>query len=151
MTATEILTAIASAAKEKNISGYALAKITRLDARHVYRILNGEHSPSLDTVLKLCAAVGIGLEIFNLGEMPAKIKKMAYQSNCGMGDDTPAGFTFSATSFAGDCQCGQGGCFGEYGDFIPKDHESRDKREEIKNLDKTRYLDSTFPLLDGEE
>jgi DNA-binding phage protein len=74
MTATELLTAIAATAKEKNISGYALAKITRLDARHVYRILNNEHSPSLDTVLKLCEAVGIELEIFNLGEMPAKIK-----------------------------------------------------------------------------
>jgi DNA-binding phage protein len=74
MTATELLTKIAATAKEKKISGYALAKITRLDARHVYRILNGEHSPSLDTVLKLCKAVGIELEIFNMGEMPAKTK-----------------------------------------------------------------------------
>ena len=30
MTATELLTAIRSAGKEKNLSGYALAKITRL-------------------------------------------------------------------------------------------------------------------------
>jgi len=63
MTAPEILAAIRRAAKEKKISGYTLAKITWLDARHVYRILNGEHSPSLDTVLKLCEAVGIGLKI----------------------------------------------------------------------------------------
>jgi DNA-binding phage protein len=63
MTAPELLTTIASAAKEKNLSGYALAKITGLDARHIYRILNNEHSPSLDTVLKLCEAVGIRLEI----------------------------------------------------------------------------------------
>jgi DNA-binding phage protein len=72
MTAPELLTAIRRAAVEKNLSGYALAKITRLDARHIYRILNGEHSPSLDTVLKLCEAVGVELKIVNLGEMPAK-------------------------------------------------------------------------------
>jgi DNA-binding phage protein len=72
MTAPELLTTIANAAKEKSLSGYALAKITRLDARHVYRILNGEHSPSLDTVLKLCGAIGIKLKIVNMGEMPEK-------------------------------------------------------------------------------
>jgi transcriptional regulator with XRE-family HTH domain len=77
MTTPQLLTAIASAAKEKNLSGYALAKITRLDARHIYRVLNNEHSPSLDTVLKLCEAVGLRLEIFNLGEMPAKTNIMA--------------------------------------------------------------------------
>ena len=72
MTAPKLITAIASAAKEKNLSGYALAKITRLDARHIYRILNNEHSPSLDTVLKLCEAVGVELKISNLADVVTK-------------------------------------------------------------------------------
>ena len=76
MTSTELLTAIRSAAVEQKLSGYALAKITRLDARHVYRILNNEHSPSLDTVLKLCEAAGVELKISNMGEMPAKTNIM---------------------------------------------------------------------------
>jgi DNA-binding phage protein len=63
MTAPELLTAIRRAAVEKKLSGYALAKITEMDARHIYRVLNNEHSPSLYTVLKLCEAVGVELKI----------------------------------------------------------------------------------------
>lgn len=70
---------------------------------------------------------------------------MAYQTNCGMGDDTPEGFTFVPTSFAGECQCGQGGCFGEFGEFVPNDHQNRDDRFALKKAEEesrqTHYCD----------
>jgi transcriptional regulator with XRE-family HTH domain len=127
MTATELLTEIASAAKEKKISGYALAKITRLDARHVYRILNNEHSPSLDTVLKLCEAVGIELEIFNLGKMPAKTKDMKvildFFQNGQLSYYTSLAATKAANPSCNEQQCGAA-VLAEMREKYPDDEET---------------------------
>jgi len=72
MTHTELIEAIATAARTQKLSGYRLAQITGINETHVGRILRGENSPSLDTVLKLCEAVGVELNIINMGEVPAK-------------------------------------------------------------------------------
>jgi len=63
MNHTELIEAIATAARTQKLSGYRLAKVTGINETHIGRILRGENSPSLDTVLKLCEAVGVKLQV----------------------------------------------------------------------------------------
>jgi transcriptional regulator with XRE-family HTH domain len=72
MTHTELIEAIATAARTQKLSGYRLAQITGISEAQISRVFRGLHSPSLETVLKLCETVRVKLEIINLGEVPAK-------------------------------------------------------------------------------
>jgi transcriptional regulator with XRE-family HTH domain len=65
MTHTGLITAIAAAARAQKLSGYRIAQITGISEAQISRVFRGLHSPSLDTVLKLCEAVGVKLEIVN--------------------------------------------------------------------------------------
>lgn len=65
MTHTELIEAIAAAARTQKLSGYRLAQITGISEAQISRVFRGLHSPSLDTVLKLCEAVGVELKIVN--------------------------------------------------------------------------------------
>jgi len=72
MTHAELIEAITTAARTQKLSGYRLAQITGISEAQISRVFRELHSPSLDTVLKLCEAVGARVEIVNMGNVPAK-------------------------------------------------------------------------------
>lgn len=65
MTSQEILSTIVAQRKALNMSEAELARQTGLERRYVGRMLKGTHSPTLDVLIRLCAAVGLGIEIVN--------------------------------------------------------------------------------------
>lgn len=68
MSSNEILAAITTARKQRDISEAELSRITGIERRYLGRMLSGKHSPTLDKIVLLCKAVGVRIELVNQGE-----------------------------------------------------------------------------------
>lgn len=66
MTSEQILHAITTARKQRGISEAELSRVTGIERRYLGKVLQGKHSPTLDKIIVLCAAVGVRIELINL-------------------------------------------------------------------------------------
>lgn len=63
-----IIAAINAAKEQQGISGKELSARSGVSMQYLYGILRGEHSPTLDRLAAICAALGLSLTIADLGK-----------------------------------------------------------------------------------